>query len=147
MSYFDGIDYGKDQIGANDSYYGLNRTRFSLNPNELLNINTPLKEYTHKKSYERISEDNKYNELLINLRSHEYKMNQLKNQLKKIKKSKEKTKEKKEVETFSADLNINSGSIFILILIFIVYIVIQIQLHNVNTLLNELILLNIKGKF
>ena len=34
MSYFDGIDYGKDQIGANDSYYELNRTRFSLNPND-----------------------------------------------------------------------------------------------------------------
>ena len=43
--YWSGREYGYDEIGATDPYYDINKTRFSMDPDEIINLNTPVNHY------------------------------------------------------------------------------------------------------
>jgi len=144
--YWNGREYGYDQIGATDPYYDINRTRFSMDPDEIINLNTPYSLHKHKKSYEQISIDSKYQELLINLRNHENEMKKLKTQIRKLKMEK-KVETAQPIESFtelfhngkSCNSYVNSEIFIVILFICIIFIVLQIQLRETNGIIRELL--------
>ena len=54
-----------------------------MSPDEIININTPVFNHNHKKTYEQMSSDNHYQNLLINLRNNKNELRRIKSQIKK----------------------------------------------------------------
>ena len=140
--YWSGREYGYDQIGTTDPYYDITRTRFSMSPDEIINLNTPVFNHNHKKTYEEMSSDNHYQNLLINLQNNKNELRRIKSQIRKIKEKESKS----HTEFFHNDNNnkneqILNPEMFILILfVCIVFIVLQMQLQETNKIIRELLL-------
>lgn len=147
---WEGRDFGYDQVGITDPYYDIHRTRFSFDPDDVLNINAPVQHHSHKRPYEQESINNRCQELLINLRNIEDERNKYKARLQEIERRKEverKEAERKKESFYSPHTNspwagiLGSDSEFTMILIFItvVFLILQLQIQEMNRLLHELI--------
>ena len=133
---WEGRDFGYDQVGITDPYYDIYRTRFSFDPDDILNINTPVQHHMHKRSHEQENINNRCQELLINLRNIEDEKNKYKARLRELERER-----KNDVESFHSPVDGStwSNSEFTIILIFItvVFFALQFQIQEINKILHE----------
>jgi len=140
---WNGKEYGYDQIGATDPYFDITKTRYSLDPEEIINLNTPTTHHIHKRPYEQIGNELRCQELLINLRNQEDDINKLKSELKKIRTININTDvNKHHAELFHTKQsnNISSEMFMMILVICVVFIVLQMQIQETNHLIRELLL-------
>lgn len=137
--YLSGRDYSYDQIGHTDPYWNIDRERYSVNPAEIKNINTPVNTHIYKISNEQNSINQKCQELILDARNNKDEMRKLKYQLEKL------TKKQipKKSESFFGGINNyndNMSLIYLLIFIVVIFIILQIQIKQTDNMIKLLII-------
>ncbi len=132
---YSGRTYGYDQTGSVDPYFDIERTRFSIDPSAIKNVNTPINTHIYKRPYEQMAINQKCQELLLDLRNNEEELGKLRTELQGLR---EEQTTPKSGESFLGGLSKNDNITLLYVLIFAMIILI-ILCQNIYQQNNEII--------
>lgn len=136
---YEGREYGYDQVGTTDEYFDIDRTRYSVNPSEIKNINTPTNIHVSKLPFEQQIVNNKCQELILDLRDNKFELNKLKSELQALKEPAAKQ------ESFLGGMDKDITVLFYALIFFAIVLVVFLQnIYQQNNDILRLMVLYLK---
>lgn len=139
--YLSGRDFGYDQAGHTNPYWDIDRQRYSVNPSEIKNINTPTYNHIFKRPYEQQAINQQCQELLIDMRQNQNELKKLKSEITQLTTPKNpQNTTKNRIESFWGGLDRDNNLIYVLVFVMIVFVILQIQIQQTNDMIRILMI-------